>query len=293
MERAVLSKKPSSSTEFNTHVDRISCIAVKDNTVVVGSYDRSISVWELEPTVKMIRRFRSYSILQLDFSKQHNYICASSTINTSVTLYNLHSGRVTNHLAGAHKTLIGELVCCNNLVLSISSDCTAAIWNAVNGHLITEVCDMGMQGPVSGVWLDDDIIVMFHNPNIVKLMQLVNDKLDTLQTIHLESDSGRLRTVGGDQLFVFQNQQVTALHLHNKKLQIAATVRGDVSIYSPACVYQNWIFYASSTPASIKILSTQNRMSLIPTSTTITTIAVSNTHIVTGGPEGQLLFTKF
>ncbi|KAI8365095.1 WD40-repeat-containing domain protein [Blakeslea trispora] len=122
------------------HSNPVRSIAAHGNTLVSGSYDNTVAVWDLEKG-RMIHRMEGhtsnvYSVV-IDPIRQQ---CMSGSMDTTVYVWSLVTGECLHKLDG-HSNLVGLLGLTSRHLVSASADRTLRVWDAVTG-----VCEYVLAG---------------------------------------------------------------------------------------------------------------------------------------------------
>ncbi|KAI8356127.1 WD40-repeat-containing domain protein [Choanephora cucurbitarum] len=122
------------------HSNPVRSIAAHGNTLVSGSYDNTVAIWDLEKG-RMVHRMEGhtsnvYSVV-IDPIRQQ---CMSGSMDMAVYVWNLVTGECLHKLDG-HSNLVGLLGLTPRHLVSASADRTLRVWDASTG-----VCEHVLAG---------------------------------------------------------------------------------------------------------------------------------------------------
>ncbi|KAG6828105.1 hypothetical protein H0H92_009190 [Tricholoma furcatifolium] len=116
------------------HDHAVRALAARGRTLVSGSYDCSVRVWDIVTGqckhVLTGHTQKVYSVV-LDPIRNQAY---SASMDDSVRIWNLHTGQLLHVLSG-HTSLVGLLKMSPSHLVSASADATLRIWNPDTGEL--------------------------------------------------------------------------------------------------------------------------------------------------------------
>jgi F-box and WD-40 domain protein CDC4 len=123
------------------HTNSVRSIAAHGYTLVSGSYDNTVAVWNLE-TGRMVHRMEGhtsnvYSVV-IDPERQQ---CMSGSMDSTVYVWDLVTGDCLHKLDG-HSILVGLLGLTPHHLVSAAADRTLRVWNPNTG-----VCEHVLAGP--------------------------------------------------------------------------------------------------------------------------------------------------
>ncbi|KPV76071.1 uncharacterized protein RHOBADRAFT_6919, partial [Rhodotorula graminis WP1] len=114
------------------HTQAVRALAAKGNTLVSGSYDMDVRVWDISSgRVRHILRGHTqkvYSVVYDHVRKQ----CASGSMDGTVRLWSTETGECKAVLEG-HTSLVGLLGLTHRNLVSAAADWTLRIWDPVTG----------------------------------------------------------------------------------------------------------------------------------------------------------------
>ena len=115
------------------HHHSVRAIAAHADTLVSGSYDHSVRVWQIS-TGETLHRLQGhtqkvYSVV-LDHRRNR---CISGSMDNLVKVWSLETGSVLFNLEG-HSSLVGLLDLQQDRLVSAAADFTLRIWDPENGH---------------------------------------------------------------------------------------------------------------------------------------------------------------
>ncbi|ODQ82401.1 hypothetical protein BABINDRAFT_159004 [Babjeviella inositovora NRRL Y-12698] len=122
------------------HTSSVRAIAGHGTTVVSGSYDHTIRVWDLVTGVcKFVLRGHSDRIYSTVLDTKRNR-CISGSMDATVRIWDLETGECLYVLEG-HSSLVGLLELSDDTLVSAAADSSLRVWNPDNG-----ACDVLLRG---------------------------------------------------------------------------------------------------------------------------------------------------
>ena len=114
------------------HTQAVRALAAKGNTLVSGSYDMDVRVWDISTgrTRHILRGHtqKVYSVVYDHVRKQ----CASGSMDSTVRLWSTETGECKSVLEG-HTSLVGLLGLTHRNLVSAAADWTLRIWDPATG----------------------------------------------------------------------------------------------------------------------------------------------------------------
>lgn len=122
------------------HTESVRSIAAHGNTLVSGSYDNSVAIWNLA-TGRLVHRMERHSgyvyAVAIDPIRQH---CMSGSMDSTVYVWDIVTGECLYKLDG-HSVLVGLLGQSPHHLVSAAADKTLRVWNPDTG-----VCEHVLAG---------------------------------------------------------------------------------------------------------------------------------------------------
>ncbi|KAI8059730.1 WD40-repeat-containing domain protein [Thamnidium elegans] len=141
------------------HTHSVRSIAAHGNTLVSGSYDNTVAVWDLE-TGRMLHRMEGHTsnvyAVVIDPIRQQ---CMSGSMDSTVYVWDIVTGECLHKLDG-HSILVGLLGLTPNHLVSAAADKTLRVWNPNTG-----VCEHvlagkhGHEGAITCFKHDDEKVI--------------------------------------------------------------------------------------------------------------------------------------
>ncbi|GAA5906217.1 hypothetical protein JCM8208_000665 [Rhodotorula glutinis] len=126
------SRNPYHLRHLTGHTQAVRALAAKGDTLVSGSYDMDVRVWDVSTgRVRHILRGHTqkvYSVVYDHVRKQ----CASGSMDSTVRLWSTETGECKAVLEG-HTSLVGLLGLTHRNLVSAAADWTLRIWDPVTG----------------------------------------------------------------------------------------------------------------------------------------------------------------
>lgn len=166
------------------HSSSVRALSGHGNTVVSGSYDTTVRVWNVETGecrwVLTGHNQRVYSAV-LDYKRNR---CISGSMDWYVKVWSLDNGSLLYTLEG-HTSLVGLLDLNRTTLVSAAADSTLRVWDPDNGAFLHKL--EGHQGAIT-CFQHDEYKVVSGSENTLKLWniktgKLVQDLLDGLSRI--------------------------------------------------------------------------------------------------------------
>ncbi|KAL0075863.1 WD40-repeat-containing domain protein [Phycomyces blakesleeanus] len=115
------------------HTQSVRALAAHGSTVVSGSYDHTVRVWDVEHGkaghVLTGHTQKVYSVV-IDPKRNH---CISGSMDSSVRIWNLEDGTCVSILRG-HSILVGLLGLSGDCLVSAAADSSLRVWSAETGE---------------------------------------------------------------------------------------------------------------------------------------------------------------
>lgn len=180
---------PASGDEFflktlSGHAGSVRALSGRGNTVVSGSYDTTVRVWNIDTGdckwVLQGHQQRVYSAV-LDYKRNR---CISGSMDWFVKVWSLDTGSLLYTLEG-HTSLVGLLDLNRTTLVSAAADSTLRVWDPDNGKFVHKL--EGHQGAIT-CFQHDEYKVVSGSERTLKLWnirtgELVQDLLDGLTRI--------------------------------------------------------------------------------------------------------------
>lgn len=116
------------------HSHSVRAIAAHADTLVSGSYDNTVRVWQISTgeTVYQLRGHTTkvYSVV-LDYERKR---CISGSMDTIVKIWSIETGELLWDLKG-HSSLVGLLDLKDNVLVSAAADWTLKVWTPDQGRI--------------------------------------------------------------------------------------------------------------------------------------------------------------
>lgn len=166
------------------HASSVRALSGHGNTVVSGSYDTTVRVWNVETGecrwVLTGHAQRVYSAV-LDYKRNR---CISGSMDWFVKVWSLDNGSLLYTLEG-HTSLVGLLDLNRTTLVSAAADSTLRVWDPDNGNFLHKL--QGHQGAIT-CFQHDEYKVVSGSERTLKLWnirtgELVQDLLDGLTRI--------------------------------------------------------------------------------------------------------------
>lgn len=166
------------------HASSVRALSGHGNTVVSGSYDTTVRVWNIETGdcrwVLTGHAQRVYSAV-LDYKRNR---CISGSMDWFVKVWSLDNGSLLYTLEG-HTSLVGLLDLNRTTLVSAAADSTLRVWDPDNGNFLHKL--QGHQGAIT-CFQHDEYKVVSGSERTLKLWnirtgELVQDLLDGLTRI--------------------------------------------------------------------------------------------------------------
>ena len=132
--------------------DIISICYFSENTVISGSYDKTIKIWDINSNkcLKTLNGHKSYvwKVIKIKMKKYNNQsLIASCSTDKTIKIWDINSEKILINLEGHIFTVINIIELKNEKIISCSYDNSIKIWNLNN-----EICEMTLYGHSSAVW---------------------------------------------------------------------------------------------------------------------------------------------
>ncbi|KAF9362964.1 SCF ubiquitin ligase complex subunit cdc4 [Mortierella sp. NVP85] len=114
------------------HTQSVRALAAEGSTLVSGSYDYTVRVWNI-CTGAMVHRLQGHTqkVYSVVLDTERNQ-CMSGSMDAFVRIWSLEDGSCLHVLEG-HASLVGLLGLNANHLVSAAADCTVRIWDPVRG----------------------------------------------------------------------------------------------------------------------------------------------------------------
>lgn len=117
------------------HTNPVRAVSGYANTIVSGSYDKTVRVWDLttgECRWELVGHTQNVYAAVIDPERDR---CISASMDSHVNIWDLKTGTLIYSLAG-HTSLVGLLGLCPPTLVSAAADKTLRVWNPDNGQLL-------------------------------------------------------------------------------------------------------------------------------------------------------------
>ncbi|KAK3831017.1 MAG: hypothetical protein J3R72DRAFT_249338 [Linnemannia gamsii] len=114
------------------HTQSVRALAAEGSTLVSGSYDCTVRVWNIV-TGALVHRLQGHAqkVYSVVLDKERNQ-CMSGSMDSYVRIWSLEDGSCLHVLEG-HAALVGLLGLNANHLVSAAADCTVRIWDPARG----------------------------------------------------------------------------------------------------------------------------------------------------------------
>ncbi|KAI1295701.1 SCF ubiquitin ligase complex subunit cdc4 [Mortierella claussenii] len=114
------------------HTQPVRALAAEGSTLVSGSYDCTVRVWNIT-TGALVHRLQGHTqkVYSVVLDKERNQ-CMSGSMDALVRIWSLEDGSCLHILEG-HGSLVGLLGLNANHLVSAAADCTVRIWDPARG----------------------------------------------------------------------------------------------------------------------------------------------------------------
>ncbi|KAI9482824.1 MAG: WD40-repeat-containing domain protein [Benjaminiella poitrasii] len=138
------------------HTHSVRSIAAHGNTLVSGSYDNTVAVWDLADG-RLVHRMEGHTsnVYSVVIDAPRNQ-CMSGSMDSSVFVWDLATGTCLHRLDG-HSILVGLLGLTDNYLVSAAADRTLRVWNPNNG--VCEHVLAGHEGAITCFKHDDEKVI--------------------------------------------------------------------------------------------------------------------------------------
>ena len=180
------------------HSGSILCLQYDDRTMITGSSDCSLIVWDVQAGYRPMRRLREHTAGVLDVCFDEKCIVSCSK-DANVCVWDRHTGQLLRKLSG-HRGPVNAVQMRGNLVVSASGDGIAKLWNLTSGLCVKEFPskDRGMAcvefSPDARTILaggNDQVIYQF-DTSTGELVREMKGHDGLVRSLHLDSASGRV-----------------------------------------------------------------------------------------------------
>ena len=180
------------------HNGSILCLQYDDKTMITGSSDCTLIVWDVKADYRPIRRLREHTagVLDVRFDEKHIVSCSKDAI---ICLWDRNTGELLKRLSG-HRGPVNAVQLRGNLVVSASGDGIAKLWNLTSGLCIKEFPskDRGMAcvefSPDARTILaggNDQVIYQF-DTSTGELIREMRGHDDLVRSLYLDSTNNRV-----------------------------------------------------------------------------------------------------
>ncbi|KAI9307702.1 hypothetical protein BJ944DRAFT_8495 [Cunninghamella echinulata] len=199
---------PNSTGQLDTHVDWIYCLQFDHQTLVSGSRDHTIKVWNMATGVclhTLIGHQASVLCLQYD----DRYIISGSS-DTTMIVWDKQSGELLKTLSG-HSESVLNLKFNGNRLVSSSKDRTVRIWDLESGT--TTMTLIGHRAAVNAIQFKDDLVVSASGDRTIRLWNAVTGNSIRTFDSHsrgiacVEFDGNRIVSGSSDQTIKIWNME--------------------------------------------------------------------------------------
>ena len=180
------------------HSGSILCLQYDDSTMITGSSDCTLIIWDVQAGYRPTRRLVEHTAGVLDVCFDEKRIVSCSK-DANVCLWDRNTGELLRKLSG-HRGPVNAVQMRGNLVVSASGDGIAKLWNLTSGLCIKEFPskDRGMAcvefSPDARTILaggNDQVIYQF-DTSTGELVREMKGHEGLVRSLHLDSASGRV-----------------------------------------------------------------------------------------------------
>lgn len=115
--------------ELHGHSRGLACVQFNDNTIVSGSNDKAVRVWNAS-TGECIHILTGHTELVRSLALS-NSIIVSSSYDGSIKVWDLHSGKLLLDLPKAHESWVFHVIIEYDRIISSSQDKTVTEWRLI------------------------------------------------------------------------------------------------------------------------------------------------------------------
>lgn len=180
------------------HSGSILCLQYDDRTMVTGSSDCTLIIWDVIAGYRPMRRLKEHTagVLDVCFDEQHIVSCSK---DANICLWDRKTGALLRKMSG-HRGPVNAVQLRGNLVVSASGDGIAKLWNLASGLCIKEFPskNRGMAcvefSPDARTILaggNDQVIYQF-DTSTGELVREMKGHEGLVRSLHLDSASGRV-----------------------------------------------------------------------------------------------------
>lgn len=119
-----------------THQGSVLCLQFDSETLVTGSSDTTVLVWDIRTEYTPIKCLQRHTAGVLDVCFDSHYIVSCSK-DTTICLWDRHTGELVRQLSG-HRGPVNAVQLRGDLIVSASGDGIAKLWNITSGLCIKE-----------------------------------------------------------------------------------------------------------------------------------------------------------
>jgi F-box and WD-40 domain protein 1/11 len=163
------------------HKEGIYCVQFDKNTIVSGSRDDTVGVWDLQGK-KLVRQLAGHSGSVLCVQYDDKYVISGSS-DATIMVWDKHTGNLLKQLKG-HGDSVLNLRFKGNVLLSGSKDRSIKIWNIKEG--ICEATLVGHKAAVNVVMFSHELIVSASGDRAIRVWDF-----KTKRCLHELTDHGR------------------------------------------------------------------------------------------------------
>ncbi|CAO3643666.1 unnamed protein product [Cunninghamella echinulata] len=158
------------------HSQSVRALSAHGNTLVSGSYDTTVKVWDLEKgKLRHTLEGHQQKVYSVAIDAQHNR-CISGSLDSTIRIWNLADGSCERVLRG-HTILVGLLGLTERYLVSAAADATLRIWSSESGecqHVLS-----GHKGAITSFQHDDYKVISGSEGGLkmwdIKTGQLLHD----------------------------------------------------------------------------------------------------------------------
>lgn len=138
------------------HSGSVRSLAAHGNTLVSGSYDFTVCVWDIERG-ELLHRMEGHTakVYSVVIDHERNQ-CMSGSMDSTVRIWDIASGQCLRVLEG-HSILVGLLGLTPNYLVSAAADFTLRVWNPETGECQQTL--RGHRGAITCFQHDDEKII--------------------------------------------------------------------------------------------------------------------------------------
>ncbi|KAJ3148308.1 SCF ubiquitin ligase complex subunit cdc4 [Geranomyces michiganensis] len=120
------------------HMDSVRAIAGHGNTIVSGSYDSTVRVWDVvDGRIRHVCRGHQEKVYSVGYCHELEQ-AASGSMDTSIKVWSTRTGEMLFDLRG-HTSLVGLIAVSAKYIISAAADSTLRVWSPTAGECLAEL----------------------------------------------------------------------------------------------------------------------------------------------------------